>query len=1398
MRRPQPMPPSPISFKEAIEECLSALNMGSITKEDLFSEAKKILDAFSNDSKIETVIFGDVKCTAERLTAEDVDPVKFSQFGKTGCNENPQLLRHEICRVTKRLDACSLYENDPVRRNWTSIWKYLAEEIGASFLMLNAGDATEMILRKPKIIPHIRPIWLIIVEQDKTTVISPITDASYSLAQILRFPHRNLDALHLLYAQLFECGQQLVKMQIYPVFTPYKFKCDNVLWLEYDVLQYFKTDRSLKSPASGIDLSYCTNQWRMGKTSNLDYILQLNDLAGRKRGAIHNHPIVPWVVDFTSSTSGWRPLHKSKYRLQKGDPQLQQMFKSEQAHHIPELLSDHSYMVYRARVETKENLCKYVRATWEPREYPASVKRMYDLAPDECIPELYEDPNILKSTHNDMPDLELPLFSESPSEFIKWHRSRLESDEVSAQLHEWIDLVFGYKLSGQAAIDSLNVHLGYADKSTEIVDHGVVQLFQTPHPSKFDLESEPKTNFYGMTRDDEAKLEGENLNDENDERKEDGDDNNLMKLYNQIKRVSKFCTNELVPTIRSLLNTMIEIALPTEFSRRGESDWYTGLNYNHALKYQSKLPRHLRDVFPKILKLALDENTMPTANEFFKDFPVLLNIPADVQKFHSLLCTFYACHLVRCYACIEQTEKTQANALHGEVERLRGCLLLASGSQNREERLTRLVARLLNNQKASIAAVSRLFPAVCRVFSKSSVDLLLQPLKNLLHDDNTVKLLDRRFLLQVSIAYGAKVFLNEIVPTLVEAVASKIEDRSIVAKESILWLAKRYGPVVCARFISSNLLRVHATCYSNLEIIKEHQVHKDAFNQPLYGDAIGVRVELCLAEIAASYSSTFISVQYVPFCCEIIEQVLRRGASQFEASLISVLRITRLAMRSFGDNQLMSYLEDIFMGKIIEKLTIMVCSSDFNFTTVSARRALASKILAFLLEISRRIGAENVRMYGKQPFETFFNAFVTLYEANEELALHAKPNANKTLLDAFPPVVRRIRCGDVLRRMGSANAIFLLLGSLLLGPICVCAKCTPDHCNMTGVSSGNRLYSLSSAGTPTSYLALGGAGAFDSGGSLSNLWCARVSAAVCGSGTKHVPRFDQITLCTFSGHSGAIRRIESLSNENSFVTTSSDKTVKLWSIRHDQETSQCQWTYKGHSGTVRDVRLLASGLIASTDGYLHVWDPFRGALHSQLEWGGDGMIHCIDTLDRHTLVASSSLHSSIKIHDTRMADWVAEFRINPAPGVVRSLSVHGNRMAISLSNGTVAVVDPRTGRVGSLSYGNYTHASSINWISPTCFIVADSDEEAVVFEAAPRIERRWSTPDPVLCMSAEGDSLATIQTGNNFRLYSNQEMILNSKIKSDIVSGQVTALAYLPLNNTFLIGANNGNIKLLC
>lgn len=40
--------------------------------------------------------------------------------------------------------------------------------------------------------------------------------------------------------------------------------------------------------------------------------------------------------------------------------------------------------------------------------------------------------------------VKLPPWAESPVDFIRKHKMALESEHVSAHLHEWVDLIFGY------------------------------------------------------------------------------------------------------------------------------------------------------------------------------------------------------------------------------------------------------------------------------------------------------------------------------------------------------------------------------------------------------------------------------------------------------------------------------------------------------------------------------------------------------------------------------------------------------------------------------------------------------------------------------------------------------------------------------------------------------------------------------------------------------------------------------------------------------------------------------------------------------------------------------------------------------------------------------------------
>eukprot|EP01125_Pyxidicula_operculata_P005179 TRINITY_DN1880_c1_g2_i4.p1 TRINITY_DN1880_c1_g2~~TRINITY_DN1880_c1_g2_i4.p1 ORF type:complete len:2284 (+),score=559.04 TRINITY_DN1880_c1_g2_i4:47-6898(+) len=107
-----------------------------------------------------------------------------------------------------------------------------------------------------------------------------------------------------------------------------------------------------------------------------------------------------------------------------------------------------------------------------------------------------------------------PWANGCPQNFVQINRKALESDYVSANLHHWIDLIFGYKQTGEAAEQSHNIfyYLTYEGAvdidaiedplqrgaiTSQIKNFGQtpVQILQTPHPRRLSIEEAAKENM---------------------------------------------------------------------------------------------------------------------------------------------------------------------------------------------------------------------------------------------------------------------------------------------------------------------------------------------------------------------------------------------------------------------------------------------------------------------------------------------------------------------------------------------------------------------------------------------------------------------------------------------------------------------------------------------------------------------------------------------------------------------------------------------------------------------------------------------------------------------------------------------------------------------------------------
>ena len=140
------------------------------------------------------------------------------------------------------------------------------------------------------------------------------------------------------------------------------------------------------------------------------------------------------------------------------------------------------------RFDCPDRLFFDIRRTWEGCSR-LSVSDVKELIPEFfCCPEFLVNSNKLPlgelQEGGKVSDVVLPPWASNAVDFIRIHREALESDYVSDHIHEWIDLIFGFKQRGPAAITAKNVfhHITYEnpgilDKIEDPSQRAAVEVF---------------------------------------------------------------------------------------------------------------------------------------------------------------------------------------------------------------------------------------------------------------------------------------------------------------------------------------------------------------------------------------------------------------------------------------------------------------------------------------------------------------------------------------------------------------------------------------------------------------------------------------------------------------------------------------------------------------------------------------------------------------------------------------------------------------------------------------------------------------------------------------------------------------------------------------------------------
>uniref|UniRef100_A0A8C8A375 Neurobeachin b n=1 Tax=Oryzias sinensis TaxID=183150 RepID=A0A8C8A375_9TELE len=272
--------------------------------------------------------------------------------------------------------------------------------------------------------------------------------------------------------------------------------------LQNTALEVFMANRSkrklrisLATPRQLFKSSNMTQRWQRREISNFEYLMFLNTIAGRTYNDLNQYPVFPWVLtnydseeldltlprnfrDLSKPVGALNPKRAAFYGERYGTWEDDQ---TPSCHYTSHYSSTSTTLHWLVRIEpfTTFYLCSNKNKFDHPDRTFSSIARSWRSCQrdtsdvKELIPEFYYLPEMFVNSSNynlgmredgsRISDVELPAWAKKPEDFVRINRMALESEFVSCQLHQWIDLIFGYKQRGPEAVRALNVfhHLTY-------------------------------------------------------------------------------------------------------------------------------------------------------------------------------------------------------------------------------------------------------------------------------------------------------------------------------------------------------------------------------------------------------------------------------------------------------------------------------------------------------------------------------------------------------------------------------------------------------------------------------------------------------------------------------------------------------------------------------------------------------------------------------------------------------------------------------------------------------------------------------------------------------------------------------------------------------------------------